>query len=67
MWVRAVWKEGEMEEEGVIPDIWVQGKCVFWPPGVAAAKALRERWEPTERWRKFKLIKIKLTASKILY
>jgi hypothetical protein len=31
MWKRAVWKENEVEEEGVLPSAWVEGKYVRWP------------------------------------
>ena len=65
MWKRAVWAEGKREEDGVIPGIWVKGEYAYWPPGVTAEKAMKERREPTEKWRKFKLVKIKCTSGKI--
>ena len=63
MWTRAVWEEAEREEEGVIPDIWVKDGVVYWPPGVDATKAMKEQREPTSSWRKFKLVKTKITSG----
>ena len=34
MWVRAVSLEGGIEEEGVIPEVWVQDENVRWPNGM---------------------------------
>ncbi|XP_061194512.1 serine/threonine-protein kinase PRP4 homolog [Saccostrea echinata] len=59
MWSRAVWLERDHEEEGVIPSSWIREGMVMWPPGVSAAKALREKKEPQDTWRRFKLIKVK--------
>lgn len=59
MWSRAVWLERDQEEEGVIPSSWIQEGMVMWPPGVSAAKALRDKREPQDTWRKFNLVKVK--------
>ncbi len=64
MWVRAVWRERNKEEEGVIPKSWVLDDMVHWPPGIDALKAMKEMRKPEEKWRKFPLIKLKLTSSK---
>lgn len=64
MWVRAVWRERNKEEEGVIPKSWVLDDMVYWPPGIDALKAMKEMRKPEEKWRKFPLIKLKLTSSK---
>lgn len=63
MWTRAVWMEGKREIEGVIPNNWIQGDAVKWPPGNNAKKAMDELRTPTEKWRKFKLVKKKLTSG----
>lgn len=63
MWVRAVWLEGECEEEGVIPLTWIIDGKVNWPPGVDASKAIREQAKPTTSWRKFVLKKIKISSG----
>lgn len=59
MWFRAVWLERDQEEEGVIPSSWIQEGMVKWPPGVSAAKTLRDKREPQDTWRKFNLVKDK--------
>ena len=67
MWKRAVWIEGKREEEGVIPSSWVveESQILFWPNGVNAEKALRNRQEPDPKvWRKFTLKKIKVTSGR---
>jgi hypothetical protein len=34
MWARAIWLEGGIEVEGVIPEVWVQDENVRWPNGM---------------------------------
>ncbi|XP_062592957.1 serine/arginine-rich splicing factor 4-like [Saccostrea cucullata] len=58
-WIRAVWVEGEKEEEGTVPDMWIENDTVLWPPVVNSLKFLKERRKPTEKWKKFPLVKIK--------
>ena len=41
MWARAVWIEQDKEEEGVIPDIWIQGQTVRWPTGLSLVREER--------------------------
>ena len=65
MWTRAVWIEKGEEQEGVVPATWVKNGQVYWPPGVDATKALQEKRDPTHSWRKFKLVKIKITSGTI--
>ena len=43
MWVRAVWIEGEREEEGVIPEVWIENKTVRWPDGINVLRARTEQ------------------------
>ncbi|XP_060599914.1 serine/arginine repetitive matrix protein 2-like [Ruditapes philippinarum] len=63
MWVRAVWMEGDREEEGVVPETWIKGGYLFWPPGVDARKAREKKISPQSTWRKFELIKIKCKSA----
>lgn len=32
-WKRAVWIEGNQEEEGVVPTSWIDGETLRWPFG----------------------------------
>ncbi|XP_061586866.1 serine/arginine repetitive matrix protein 1-like [Cololabis saira] len=69
MYVRAVWKEGDREEEGVVPQNWVDEgeKVVRWPSRFSVTKtekAIRDRVEPEEDWLVFPLLKIKMTSAK---
>ncbi|XP_038063128.1 clumping factor A-like [Patiria miniata] len=63
MYARAVWTEGNREEEGTIPTTWMRDQTVFWPPGSNALKAFESRQEPCENWRQFPLVKLKLSAD----
>lgn len=63
MWSRVVWLERDEELEGVMPSSWVRGEIVMWPPGVNAAKAMKDKKEPQDNWRKFKLVKVKLQSG----
>lgn len=63
MWARAVWLEDNEEQEGVIPQKWIQNQMVHWPPGVNAAPAMAEMRDPTPSWRKFTLVKVKIASG----
>lgn len=63
MWTRAVWLEDNEEQEGVIPQKWIQNQMVHWPPGVNAARAMDEMRTPTPSWRKFTLVKVKVASG----
>jgi hypothetical protein len=63
MWARAVWIEKDREIEDVVPDIWIKGESIFWPPVANAEKAMKTRQMPTNSWRVFKLIKIKCKSG----
>ncbi|XP_026054618.1 protein SON-like [Carassius auratus] len=63
MWVRAVWKEPNGEEEGVIPEVWVKDNMVHWPPGANVTKAAKEMRTPTSSWKMFPLLKIKFKSN----
>ena len=62
MWTKAVWLEGEQEEECTVPSSWVDtvNKLVFWPPGKDAVKKPRERALPTDL---FPLLKCKIRSG----
>jgi hypothetical protein len=62
-WIRAIWIENAIEEEGVVPKAWIQGKTVRWPIGMNVLRAFNEQKEPSEDWHKFPLMKIKLTSG----
>ncbi|KAA0720556.1 hypothetical protein E1301_Tti019686 [Triplophysa tibetana] len=63
MWVRAVWKEPNGEEEGVIPEVWVKDNMVHWPPGANVTKAAKEMRMPASSWKMFPLLKIKFKSN----
>lgn len=64
-WARAVWMENSREEEGVVPLNWIKDKNVFWPAVTNASVLHKNCAEPeVEKWRKFKLIKIKHSSGK---
>ena len=58
-WVRAVWREREMEEEAVVPLTWIQDGMVLWPRGPNALKLLKQRKVPGKTWMSFPLVKVK--------
>jgi hypothetical protein len=62
-WSRAVWKEGDQEEELVIPSSWIEGKFIRWPNSSSAAAALKEMRKPEKTWLKFNLIKVKFSSG----
>ena len=45
-WSRAVWKEGDQEEELDIPSSWIEGNFVRWPNSSRAVAALKEMRKP---------------------
>lgn len=69
MWKKAVWLEGNKEEESTVPSTWiVEGsQILYWPSKVNAYKALpvysREDPDP-KSWRKFLLVKVKIVSGK---
>lgn len=68
-WVRAVWQEKKRQEEGTVPDSWVdpQKMLVFWPNVANATKHLNERQQPSENWRTFPLLKEKMRSGMEFY
>ena len=59
-WTRAVWIEGNQEEEGVVPTSWIDGKTLRWPFGCSATQALKDQRPPEQNRLTFKLLKINL-------
>ena len=41
-WCRAVWIEENIQEEGVIPSVWVDEHYVYYPSGINVLKAYRK-------------------------
>ncbi|KAL1258262.1 hypothetical protein QQF64_011506 [Cirrhinus molitorella] len=69
MYTRAVWREGTREEEGVVPDSWIdrEMKTVRWPRKMSVTKtekAIKDKINPQDDWMTFSLIKIKMTSDK---
>jgi len=69
MYTRAVWREGTQEEEGVVPDSWIdrEKKTVRWPRKMSVTKtkkAIKDKMNPQDDWMTFSLIKIKITSGK---
>lgn len=62
-WSRAVWKEGDQEEELDIPSSWIEGNFVIWPNSSSAVVALKEMRKPDKTWLKFDLIKVKFSSG----
>jgi len=62
-WTRAVWLEGEREEELSIPSNWIEDGYVRWPKVTNAAKYLQQHTEPCASWLSFPLLKAKYTSG----
>ena len=43
---------------------WIKNTFIYWPVGISAMRALREKRYPTEDWKMFKLLKIKVESGK---
>ena len=65
-WARAVWIENDVEEEGVVPRVWIEDKTVRWPKGINVIRAFSERRLPLDNWLSFPLLKIKVTSGLFL-
>ena len=66
MWKRAVWIEGDREEEGVVPSNWIIGENLHWPKS-NAPKLHHERAQPGKNWKTFPLIKTKFTSGMFIF
>jgi hypothetical protein len=62
-WARAVWIENDVEEEGVLPKVWIEDKTVRWPTGVNVMRAFTQQKIPEDNWESFPLVKVKLTSG----
>lgn len=67
MWVRAVWLENDIEEEGVIPEVWIQDNNVRWPNGINVIRARTEQKIPSNKWHSYPLVKVKFKSGKIYH
>ena len=65
-WARAVWIENDVEEEGVVPRVWIEDKTVQWPKGINVIRAFSEQRLPLHNWLYFPLLKIKVTSGLFL-
>ncbi|CAB4003364.1 Hypothetical predicted protein [Paramuricea clavata] len=64
-WARAVWIENDVEEEGVLPKVWIEDKTVRWPTGVNVMRAFTQQKIPEDNWESFPLVKVKLTSEDV--
>ncbi|XP_076852117.1 uncharacterized protein LOC143506880 [Brachyhypopomus gauderio] len=64
-WVRAVWQEKKRQEEGTVPDSWVdtQNMLLYWPNAANATRYRNDRRKPSDGWRKFPLLKEKMRSD----
>lgn len=71
MCARAVWKQGEIEEEGVVPENWIgrTKRIVRWPQmsTTKTEKAIKEKSNPWDDWMTFPIIKTKMTSGKYCF
>ena len=65
MYTKAVWIENGVEQQLTIPSIWIRNGYVYWPPVVNAEKAITELKQPKTSWKKFKLVKEKISSGMI--
>ena len=63
-WSRVSFWENEEIEEAVIPSNWIKDGTLLWPHGVNATKALKEKWEASDDWKKYIVKSIKLQSGK---
>ncbi|XP_061694366.1 uncharacterized protein si:dkey-65l23.2 isoform X2 [Syngnathoides biaculeatus] len=67
MWARAVWIEGNVEEEAVVPLCWIDTseEILYWPK-LNERTALKKKQKPVKgnKWWEFKLLQIKFTSVK---
>nr|XP_047139188.1 zinc finger MYM-type protein 1-like [Hydra vulgaris] len=68
-WCQAVWLEGSVEEELMIPPVWIERavvkkRFVRWPIGMNVIKACNQQAIPQNRWFRFPLFKKKCRHSK---
>ena len=64
LWCRPVWIDypnGIAKEfEETIPCNWVKGDTVHWPNHMNFKESYYKHHEPTEKWKRFQLVKFKL-------
>ena len=60
-----MWEVGGKFMEDVVPYVWVEGKILRWPPkGLSADRASLKKMIPKDDWRRYSIMKIKLTHCK---
>ena len=42
-WSKAVWLEGNIEEVGTVPTLWIENEYIRWPVGVNALRTMAEQ------------------------
>ncbi|XP_078486367.1 uncharacterized protein LOC144744884 [Ciona intestinalis] len=65
-WVLAAWKVGNIEEEGVIPQSWVNllENTIWWPTQEKNSfRLLEKEVPPAESWQQFNIIKVKFSSD----
>ena len=63
-WSRVSFWENEEIEEAVVPSNWIKDGNLLWPHGVNATKALKEKRQPSDDWKKYIVKSIKLQSGK---
>ena len=65
MWERAISKEDDVEDEGVITNNWIQGKNVRWPDTIIALRPRQNKSPPLETWHSFPRLKVKFQSMQV--
>ena len=63
-WNRVSFWENEEVEEVVVPSNLIKDGTLLWPHGVNATKALKEKRQPSDDWKKHIVKSIKLQSGK---
>ena len=63
-WSRVLFWESEEVEEAVVPSNWIKDGTLLWPHGVNATKALKEKRQPADDWKKYIVKSMKLQSGK---
>ena len=66
-WSKAVWLEGNIEEVGTVPTLWIENEYIRWPVGVNALRTMAEQKTPGEKWKSFPLVKVQLSSGNIFF
>ena len=68
-WSRVSFWENEEVEEVVVPSNLIKDGTLLWPYGVNATKALKEKRQPSDDWKKYigKSIKLQSGKTKVIF